>query len=110
MPVPPETIEELNAVATLPAGLPVAAVVPAWPELMTPDVVTTIDVRTPPSSGTDVDWFSAKIPDRPELMVDPGKVVTLAFPSLEMARMPLDVVLAVAPVTVALAPTMMLIG
>src|SRR6266478_2794541 len=91
------------------AGVPLAVLL-ACPELIVPDVVTITDVGAPLTSGTDADWFSTKMPERPELIAVPGKVVTLALPSLEIAMMPLEIVLLTAPVTVAPAPTRMLIG
>src|ERR1700744_514070 len=93
----------------MPAGSPVVDVGPALPELINPDAVTTIDDRTPFCSGTDVDWFSAKMPFRPEFMVEPDAAVTLELPCPLMALSPLEVVLVTVPVMVAPAPTTTLI-
>ena len=43
--------------ATIPPGTPVEGAAPAWPESMAAEAATTIDVRAPLSSGTDVDGF-----------------------------------------------------
>src|ERR1700730_9117334 len=79
-----------------------AATIPLPPELIEPAVEIEIELLF--ALGTEDPWFSAKIPELPELTVTPGSVVTSRTPNVEIAKIPVDVV----PVMVAPPPTTIL--
>src|ERR1700726_1749437 len=79
-----------------------AATIPVLPELIEPAVEIEIELLF--ALGTEDPWFSAKIPELPELTVTPGSVVTSRTPNVEIAKIPVDVV----PVMVAPPPTTIL--